>query len=48
MKFICTIEQGGVKTNTTIHKQIIDLLEESGTKGMTLNVNLDLVVVVHG
>lgn len=30
-------EQGGVKTNTTIHKQIIDLLEESGTKGMTLN-----------
>ncbi|KAK0465216.1 uncharacterized protein EV420DRAFT_1759926 [Desarmillaria tabescens] len=30
-------EQAGVKTNTTIHKQIIDLLEESGTKGMTLN-----------
>ncbi|KAG7450158.1 uncharacterized protein BT62DRAFT_884415 [Guyanagaster necrorhizus] len=30
-------EQGGVKINTTIHKQIIDLLEESGTKGMTLN-----------
>ncbi|KAK0198496.1 hypothetical protein F5146DRAFT_1158718 [Armillaria mellea] len=30
-------EQGGVKINTTIHKQIIDFLEESGTKGMTLS-----------
>ncbi|THU88448.1 hypothetical protein K435DRAFT_830546 [Dendrothele bispora CBS 962.96] len=29
--------QSGVKMNMTIHKQIIDLLEESGTNGMTLN-----------
>ncbi|KAF9073871.1 hypothetical protein BDP27DRAFT_1318300 [Rhodocollybia butyracea] len=28
--------QGGFKFNVTIHKQISDLLEESGTKGMTL------------
>ncbi|KAF8649735.1 hypothetical protein AX16_005506 [Volvariella volvacea WC 439] len=32
------IEKGhdGVKLNLTIHKQIVDLLHESGTKGMTL------------
>lgn len=30
--------QNGVKMNMTIHKQIIDLLEGSGTRGMTLNV----------
>ncbi|KAF5319851.1 hypothetical protein D9758_018452 [Tetrapyrgos nigripes] len=29
--------QDGVKMNMTIHKQIIDLLEQSGTTGMTLN-----------
>jgi hypothetical protein len=27
-----------VKFDSTIHKQIIDLIEKSGTKGMTLNV----------
>ncbi|KAL0572575.1 hypothetical protein V5O48_009395 [Marasmius crinis-equi] len=27
----------GVKMNATIHRQIIELLEESGTRGMTLN-----------
>ncbi|KAF8912964.1 hypothetical protein CPB84DRAFT_1670756 [Gymnopilus junonius] len=32
-----TYAQSGVKLNTTIHKQIIDQLEESGTRGMTLN-----------
>ncbi|KAK0478540.1 hypothetical protein IW261DRAFT_1551813 [Armillaria novae-zelandiae] len=37
-------EQAGVKTNTTIHKQIIDLLEESGTKGMTLNRTIELLL----
>ncbi|PPQ63697.1 hypothetical protein CVT24_004277 [Panaeolus cyanescens] len=31
--------QGGVKMNTTVHRQIIELLEESGTTGMTLNVS---------
>ncbi|KAJ3509802.1 hypothetical protein NLJ89_g5025 [Agrocybe chaxingu] len=31
--------QSGVKLNSTVHKQLIDLLEESGTTGMTLNVN---------
>ncbi|KAG6885704.1 hypothetical protein C0993_010876 [Termitomyces sp. T159_Od127] len=30
-------EQYGVKMNITIHKQIFDLLEESGMGGMTLN-----------
>ncbi|KAG6891070.1 hypothetical protein C0995_014159 [Termitomyces sp. Mi166 len=30
-------EQSGVKMNITIHKQIFDLLEESGMVGMTLN-----------
>ncbi|KAJ2930499.1 hypothetical protein H1R20_g6596, partial [Candolleomyces eurysporus] len=30
-------DDSGVKANITIHKQIIDLLEESGTSGMTLN-----------
>ncbi|KAJ7785880.1 hypothetical protein B0H16DRAFT_1488336 [Mycena metata] len=30
-------EQSAVKMNLTIHKQIISLLEESGTTGMTLN-----------
>ncbi|KAG6891388.1 hypothetical protein C0992_007611 [Termitomyces sp. T32_za158] len=30
-------EQYGVKMNVTIHKQIFDLLEESGAVGMTLN-----------
>ncbi|CAA7259955.1 unnamed protein product [Cyclocybe aegerita] len=29
--------QSGVKLNSTVHKQLIDLLEESGTTGMTLN-----------
>ena len=32
--------QYGVKMNKTVHKQIIDLLEESGTRGMTLNVSI--------
>ncbi|KAF8973687.1 hypothetical protein BDZ97DRAFT_1900484 [Flammula alnicola] len=31
------LAQNGVKLNTTIHKQIINLLEDSGTSGMTLN-----------
>lgn len=31
-------DQPGVKSNITIHKQVFDLLEESGTNGMTLNV----------
>ncbi|KAH6916823.1 hypothetical protein BKA70DRAFT_313865 [Coprinopsis sp. MPI-PUGE-AT-0042] len=30
-------EAAGVKVNITIHKQIIDLLEDAGTTGMTLN-----------
>ncbi|KAJ7042665.1 hypothetical protein C8F04DRAFT_1390618 [Mycena alexandri] len=30
-------EQSAVKMNLTIHKQIISLIEESGTTGMTLN-----------
>ncbi|KAJ7071454.1 hypothetical protein C8F01DRAFT_1110582 [Mycena amicta] len=30
-------EQSGVKFNTTIHKQILSLIEESGKTGMTLN-----------
>ncbi|KAG2023118.1 hypothetical protein CC2G_000811 [Coprinopsis cinerea AmutBmut pab1-1] len=30
-------EEAGVKFNVTIHKQIIDLLEEAGPTGMTLN-----------
>lgn len=30
----------GLKANVTIHKQISDLLEESGMTGMTLNVSL--------
>lgn len=29
--------QNGIKMNITIHKQIIDLIEESGITGMTLN-----------
>lgn len=33
-------EQSSIKMNLTIHKQIISLLEESGTVGMTLNVCL--------
>ena len=32
-------QQPGIKFNATIHKQIIDLIEESGTKGITLNVS---------
>ncbi|KAF8203137.1 hypothetical protein BJ912DRAFT_1018924 [Pholiota molesta] len=31
------LAQNGIKLNTTIHKQIIDLLEDAGTTGMTLN-----------
>ncbi|KAF9015475.1 hypothetical protein BDQ17DRAFT_1386204 [Cyathus striatus] len=30
-------DQSGVKMNVTIHRQIADLLDESGTTGMTLN-----------
>ncbi|ESK95510.1 hypothetical protein Moror_12696 [Moniliophthora roreri MCA 2997] len=30
-------QASGVKTNVTLHKQMFDLLEESGTRGMTLN-----------
>lgn len=33
------LASNGIKLNITIHKQIIDLLEDSGTSGMTLNVN---------
>ena len=32
------VESGMLKFNITIHKQVMDLLEDSGTKGMTLNV----------
>jgi hypothetical protein len=32
------LDASGLKMNVTIHKQIIDILEESDTKGMTLNV----------
>ncbi|KIM47907.1 hypothetical protein M413DRAFT_439604 [Hebeloma cylindrosporum] len=32
-----TLGQNGIKLNTTIHKQIVDLLDESGISGMTLN-----------
>lgn len=35
---IDTRKVSGVKMNVTIHKQILDLLEESGTRGMTLSV----------
>lgn len=31
-------DQSCIKMNLTIHKQIITLIEESGTVGMTLNV----------
>ncbi|KAG7098926.1 hypothetical protein E1B28_000821 [Marasmius oreades] len=31
------VNASGVKTNVTIHRQIIELLEESGTRGLTLN-----------
>lgn len=34
--------QYGVKMNITVHKQIIDLLEGSGTRGMTLNVSIPI------
>lgn len=29
-----------IKLNITLHKQMIDLLENAGTKGMTLNVSI--------
>jgi len=32
------VEQEGVKVNVTIHRQIVDLLEDAGTDGMTLQV----------
>ena len=32
------IAQEGVKFNVTIHRQIVDLLEDAGTDGMTLQV----------
>jgi oxalate---CoA ligase len=34
--------QYGVKMNITVHKQIIDLLEGSGTRGLTLNVSISI------
>lgn len=33
--------ENGVKMNLTIHKQLSDLLEAAGIKGMTLNVCLN-------
>ena len=36
------IVQNGVKMNITVHKQIIDHLEGSGTLGMTLNVSIPI------
>ena len=38
--------QNGVKMNITIHKQIVDLLEGSGTRGMTLNVSISIYFFV--
>lgn len=38
--------QNGVKMNITVHKQIIDLLEGSGTRGMTLNVSILIYFLV--
>ena len=32
-------DQAGIKMNITIHKQILDLLEDAGMVGMTLNVS---------
>lgn len=45
-------EPNGVKLNITIHKQIIDHLEESGTSGMTLNVSFSInpalrLLIIH-
>lgn len=31
---------GGFKMTVTLHKQMVDLIEESGLRGMTLNVRL--------
>lgn len=43
-------EPNGVKMNLSIHKQILNLLEESGTMGMTLNVNgiFLIYIFMHG
>jgi hypothetical protein len=38
--------QYGVKMNITVHKQIIDLLEGSGTRGLTLNVSIPIIFQV--
>lgn len=38
--------QNGVKMNIAVHKQIIDLLEGSGTRGMTLNVSFPICFLV--
>jgi hypothetical protein len=32
------VQPSALKLNTTLHKQMVDLLETAGTKGMTLNV----------
>jgi hypothetical protein len=34
------VEHTTIKSNITLHKQMIDLLENAGTKGMTLNVSM--------
>jgi hypothetical protein len=39
-------DQSGIKVSLTIHKQIIDLLEESGTVGMTLNVRTIPLIIL--
>lgn len=36
----CAADDSGLKVNSTIHKQISDLLEEAGLRGMTLHVSL--------
>lgn len=38
--------QNGVKMNITVHKQIVDLLEGSGMRGMTLNVPIPIYFLV--
>jgi hypothetical protein len=40
--------QSGIKMNLTIHRQIIDLLEDAGMVGMTLNVSTGHTYIVLG
>ena len=38
-KIAVEVQPTTIKLNITLHKQMIDLLENAGTKGMTLNVS---------